>query len=666
MDKNVDHLQSDLNRLKERLDYILDHQEDAYQKQIDNAIENARLGVLKEQHAQEGYWCYELEADCTIPAEYILMMHYLGEVDEALQSKIANYIRKRQADDGGWPLYSGGKTDISCTVKAYYALKLAGDKADEPHMLRAKRAVLDRGGAAKSNVFTRIALATFEQIPWRGVPFIPAEIMLFPKWFPFHLSKVSYWSRTVMVPLFVIYSFKAKAKNPNQIDIRELFTTPPEKEKHYFESGSTLNKVILKLERIGYRMEPIIPKFLRKKALKKAERWFIDRLNGTSGLGAIFPAMVNAYEALMLLGYKKDHPYVKTAREAIDKLLVIDDQEAYCQPCVSPIWDTLLASCALQEVGIEENKEALSESLNWLKQKQILDGPADWKDYKPDLPSGGWAFQFDNDYYPDLDDTAFAAYALKRSSNPEFEGNIKMAADWLVGMQSKNGGFAAFDADNTYYYLNEIPFADHGALLDPPTADVSARVVMFLGTIVDDYPQYRDAMDKCIDYLTKEQEADGSWFGRWGTNYIYGTWSVLIAFEEAKIPSSDPRVTKAVEWLKSVQRPDGSWGEDNDSYEPLNMSGKGYKSAAFQTAWAVHALLTAGQFESEAVKNGINFLLAEQAGDGLWYDPEFTAPGFPRVFYLKYHGYDKYFPLWALARYRNELKQSEQKAKKVA
>ena len=622
---------------------------------LSHTLENAITGLLQQQH-EDGHWCFELEADCTIPAEYILMMHYLGEIDEALEQKIAAYIRARQKDDGGWPLYYGGSTDISCTVKAYYALKLAGDDAKAPHMLRAKRAIIERGGAAKSNVFTRIALAMFEQVPWRGVPFLPVEIVLFPRWFPLTLMKVSYWSRTVMVPLFILYSLRATAKNPKKIGVAELFTTPPEKEKNYFPVWSPLNRAILTLERIGYHLSPLIPGWVRKKAMKKAEKWFVARLNGTSGLGAIFPAMVNAYEALLLLGYEKNDPLVKTAKEAIDKLLVIKEEEAYCQPCVSPVWDTLLATCALQESREEKVQSSVRKALTWLQERQLLEGPGDWQAYRPQLRNGSWPFQYANDYYPDLDDTAFAAYALYQSGETQYEENILRAAEWLQGMQSRNGGFAAFDADNTSYYLNEIPFADHGALLDPPTSDVSARVLMFLGRIVNEHPEYQATIDTCLAYLTREQEADGAWFGRWGTNYIYGTWSVLMAFESIGMPKEDARIQKAVKFLKSVQNEDGGWGEDNDTYyEELKMRGQGYGSTAVHTAWALLGLMAAGEANAAAVQQGIEFLISKQAADGLWYDIAYNAPGFPRVFYLKYHGYDKYFPLWTLARYRKEL-----------
>lgn len=622
---------------------------------IDKAIRMALDGIVNEQ-SPDGYWCYELEADITIPSEYILMMHYIGDVDKRIQNKMANYIRKRQQENGGWPLYLGGKTDISCTVKAYYALKLAGDDVESSHMLLARRAILDKGGAAKSNVFTRILLAMFEQVPWRAVPFIPVEIMLVPKWFPFHISKISYWSRTVIVPLFVLYSFRATAKNPEKIHIRELFEIPPEKEWNYFPKRSFLNKIILTAERIGFILQGFIPGFIHKRALEKAKNWLLPRLNGESGLGAIFPAMINAYEALLLLGYDKDDEVVKMARKSLDLLIIEKDHEAYCQPCMSPIWDTLLVAQALLESKDESAIKSMHKGLEWLQKKQVLNGNADWREVRPNLAPGGWPFQFDNDYYPDLDDTAFVGLAMVKADFKKYEKNIKLAADWIAGMQSKNGGFASFELDNTQYYLNEIPFADHGALLDPPTADVSARCIMFLASVVDKYPEYQDSINKGLQFLNQEQEDEGSWFGRWGTNYIYGTWSVLMAFEELKIKSDDRRIKKAATWLKSVQREDGGWGEDNDSYESFGKSGLGYKSTAFQTAWAILGLMSAGETSSESVSRGIDFLLKEQGVDGLWHDPEHTAPGFPRVFYLKYHGYDKYFPLWALSKYRNKIK----------
>ena len=615
---------------------------------LDRAIAVASDALIAQQHAK-GYWLYELEADCTIPAEYIMMMHFLDEIDSSLEAKIANHLRARQADHGGWPLYHNGGFDMSCTVKAYFALKLAGDKPDAPHMQRARSAILERGGAATANVFTRIALALFGQLPWRGVPYIPVEIMLLPRWFPFHLDKVSYWSRTVMVPLFILCTRRPKAKNPRNVGIGELFTTPPDEERHYFRRSGVLAKAFLLFDHVGRMLDPLIPARVRERATRRAEAWMLERLNGEDGLGAIFPAMVNALEAMVILGYPEDDPRRVTAKRALKKLLVVGPSSAYCQPCVSPIWDSALACLAMQEAGDEASRMACTRALDWLGTKQLLDEPGDWQVNRPGLAGGGWAFQFANGHYPDLDDTAVVAWAMHQADHSErYAESVRRALDWLVGMQSRNGGFAAFDADNTCYYLNKIPFADHGALLDPPTSDVTARVVTVLARI--GRPQDKRALDRAIAYLRKQQEDDGSWFGRWGTNYVYGTWSVLTALAQAHIGPGDPAVRRAAAWLKQRQNADGGWGESNDSY--ANPAQTRFASTAYQTAWAILGLLSAGEAASEAVRNGAEFLIRSRRPDGLWSDLTYTAPGFPRVFYLRYHGYSAYFPLWALAAYR--------------
>ena len=630
------------------------------QSPLDNAIDRAKEHLLRLQ-SQEGYWVFELEADCTIPAEYILMMHFMDEIDEDLQGKIANFLRTHQTEDGSYPLFRGGEGDISCTIKAYYALKMAGDDITAPHMTKAREWILAHGGAAKANVFTRIMLAMFEQLPWRGIPFIPVELMLLPKWFPFHIDKISYWSRTVMVPLAILCSYKVTARNPNKIGVRELFTIDPEKENNYFSHVKTpIGKTVLALERFGRLLEPLIPRAMRKKATEKARDWFLERLNGYDGLGAIFPAMVNAYEAMDFLGFPKGDERREIALESIKRLLVIKGDQAYCQPCVSPIWDTGLVALALQEVDKYEQspqtRMQIKEGLRWLASKQLTDEPGDWQVKRPNLPGGGWAFQFGNSWYPDVDDSAVVAHALVQSEEEEFSETIQRAGVWIAGMQSSNGGYGAFDVDNDHYYLNHIPFADHGALLDPPTADVSGRCAMFLGNLVKTNPEYQPVLDRCIAYLISEQEEDGSWFGRWGTNYIYGCWSVLLAFETAGVPKDDPSIRKAVAWLKSKQRCDGGWGEDNYSYHDASPSQRGefHTSTAFQTGFALTALMAAGEAESPEVQAGVDYLLRNQQSDGFWKDECFTAPGFPKVFYLKYHGYDKFFPLWALARFRNE------------
>ncbi|HVC01689.1 MAG TPA: squalene--hopene cyclase [Steroidobacteraceae bacterium] len=618
---------------------------------LDNAIAAARDALLARQDAR-GYWLFELEADCTIPAEYVMMMHFLDEIDTTLEPKLAAYIRAHQADHGGWPQYHGGEFDMSCSVKAYYALKLIGDDPEAAHMRRARAAILAAGGAARANVFTRIALALFGELPWRGVPYIPVEIMLLPRWFPFHLDKVSYWSRAVMVPLFVLCTRKPRAKNPRGVRIRELFTTPPELERDYFREcrrrGGLLPVLFLGIDRIFRAIDPLIPAAMRAAATRRAESWMLERLNGEDGLGAIFPAMVNALEVMTILGYPVDDPRRATAKRALQKLLIETADSAYCQPCVSPVWDTALAALAMQEAGDEAARASAERALGWLRPHQLLDDRGDWRVNRPGLQGGGWAFQFANPHYPDLDDTAVVAWAMHQSNRAdEYADSIRRALDWLVGMQSSNGGFAAFDVDNTHYRLNQIPFADHGALLDPPTSDVTARVVTLLARV--GRPQDESALAAAIDYLRREQEADGCWFGRWGTNYVYGTWSVLTAFAQARVGADDPAVRRAVDWLKNRQRADGGWGESNAGYagKPADA-----RSTPHQSSWALLGLAAAGEAGSEAAHRGATYLLRTQAADGLWSDPFFTAPGFPRVFYLRYHGYAAYFPLWALAAYR--------------
>jgi squalene-hopene/tetraprenyl-beta-curcumene cyclase len=624
---------------------------------LDGAIDAARAELIRRQ-SPDGCWEFPLEADCTIPAEYIMMMHFLGDIDTQLEAKIAVYLRARQAEHGGWPLYHNGDFNISCSVKAYFALKLAGDSPEAPHMARARAAILRHGGAAATNVFTRIALALFGQLPWRGVPYIPVEIVLLPRWFPFNLHRVSYWSRTVMVPLTMLCTLKPLATNPRNVQLAELFTVPAEEERHYFRRplGRTtvLTGLFLVIDRLARGLDRLIPAALRERAMRRAEAWTLERLNGEDGLGAIFPAMVNALEVLAVRGYRSDDPRRHTAKRALEQLLVVDTSSAYCQPCVSPVWDTALAALALQEAACPEALEAATRGLEWLQPRQLLEAAGDWRTRRPRLAGGGWAFQRANAHYPDLDDTAVVAWAMHRSGDCErYVHAVNRALDWLVGMQSSNGGFAAFDVDNTSYYLNHIPFADHGALLDSPTSDVTARVVTALAMVgrAQDAP----ALSRAMAYLRSEQEADGSWFGRWGTNYVYGTWSVLTAFAQAGVGCADTAVRRAVSWLESRQHEDGGWGESNDSYTPGQVVARS-ASTPHQSAWAVLGLLAAGQVGSEAVRRGVDYLLRTQQSDGLWSDPSFTAPGFPRVFYLRYHGYCAYFPLWALAAYRNRAR----------
>ncbi len=615
------------------------------------AVGEVRTALLARQKS-DGHWVFELEADATIPAEYILYGHFLDEIDREAEPKCAAYLRATQGAHGGWPLFHDGDLDISASVKAYFALKLAGDDVDAPHMRRAREAILAHGGAARANVFTRTALALFGQVPWRAVPVMPVEIMLLPRWFPFHMSKVSYWSRTVIAPLLVLMSLKPRAKNPKNIDIRELFATPPERERRYMRNptGKLAGAFFLGLDRVLQVVEPHFPKSRRRRAVDAAMRFIKERSNGEHGLGAIFPAMVNAVLAMETVGYAKDHPDLVAAKRAVENLLINGATHDYCQPCMSPIWDTSLAAHALLEAGEPGEGDAMRRAMDWLAGRQILDVKGDWAEKAPDLRPGGWAFQYWNNHYPDVDDTAVVALALDRAGGARHRENIARATEWILGMQSRNGGWGAFDIDNTHYGLNNIPFADHGALLDPPTADVSARCLSMLAQLghAKDHP----AAARAIAYLKREQEQDGSWFGRWGTNYVYGTWSVLCALNAAGEDMRAPYIRKAVDWLIARQRADGGWGEDGASYWPERRA-EAKASTPSQTAWATLGLMAAGEVGHPAVRRGIEYLLAQPRDAGRWHERHYNAVGFPRVFYLLYHGYAAYFPLWALARYRN-------------
>ncbi|SJZ82721.1 squalene-hopene/tetraprenyl-beta-curcumene cyclase [Enhydrobacter aerosaccus] len=622
-------------------------------------IQRATEALLRQQR-QDGHWVFELEADATIPSEYVLLRQYLGEPDAPeLERKIGVYLRRIQGDHGGWPLFHDGAFDLSASVKAYFCLKMIGDDPQAPHMVRARAAILAQGGAAKANVFTRILLAQFGELSWNHVPTMPVEMILLPRWFPIHLSRMSYWARTVIVPLLVLAALRRRARNPRKIGIPELFAEPSRKVTR--ERAATHQKrawalFFNGLDWVLKRVEPLWPKSMRRRAIDRCVAFVSERLNGEDGLGAIYPAMANSVMMFDALGYPPEHPLRAIARRSVEKLLVIREEEAYCQPCVSPVWDTALAVHAMLEVGGEKADEAARHGLEWLKPLQELEVKGDWAERRPDVRPGGWAFQYRNAHYPDLDDTAVVVMAMDRARREAAGGKaydepVSRAVEWTVGLQSQNGGWGAFDADNVDLYLNNIPFADHGALLDPPTADVSARCISMLAQLgqTPESPQMKAA----LAYLERDQEADGSWFGRWGVNYIYGTWSALCALNAAGFDGARPSVRKAADWLIAIQNADGGWGEDCTSYK---LDYKGHEPApsnASQTAWALLGLMAAGEADHPAVERGIGYLSRTQTKDGLWSQDAYTGGGFPRVFYLRYHGYPNFFPLWALARYRN-------------
>jgi squalene-hopene/tetraprenyl-beta-curcumene cyclase len=631
---------------------------------LETSIEQAKASLCGEQR-QDGHFVYELEADATIPAEYVLLEHFLDRIEPELERKIGVYLRRIQGDHetnpGGWPLFHGGKFDISASVKAYFALKCIGDDPASPHMARARAAILAHGGAERTNVFTRIQLALFGAVPWRACPAMPIELVLMPPWFPITMRKVSYWSRTVMTPLLVLMLKKPLARNPRNIRIDELFVTPPDQITDWIRGPfkSRWGHVFKYLDVALRPAEKFFPSKSRAAAVEKAVAFVTERLNGEDGLGAIYPAMANTVMMFDTLGYAPDHPDAAIAWASVRKLLVVREDEAYCQPCLSPIWDTALAGHALVESGAE-----IGAACDWLIDRQVLDVIGDWADNTPGTRPGGWAFQYNNAHYPDVDDTAVVGMLLHRAENPAYAEPISRAREWILGMQSTNGAWGAFDINNDRQYLNHIPFADHGALLDPPTEDVTARCISFLAQLGND--EDTASIKRGVDYLRREQRADGSWFGRWGTNYIYGTWSVLCALNAAGVPPNDPMMRRAANWLINKQREDGGWGEDCESYAdapPGEFHGVAAQSLPSQTAWAMLGLMAAGLADHESVKRGAAFLQNAQGEDGSWTEAAYNAVGFPRVFYLKYHGYPRFFPLLALSRYKNLLASNDRQVK---
>lgn len=621
---------------------------------LGRAIEGASAALERRQNP-DGHFAFPLESDATIPAEYVLLEHFLDRIDWERERKIGVYLRGIQGADGGWPLFHGGTADLSASVKAYFALKAIGDRAEEPHMRRAREVILQRGGAARANVFTRIQLALFGAVPWRAVPMMPVEIMLLPRWFFFHISKVSYWSRTTIAPLVVLMALQPRARNPRGVAIDELFVTPPDRVQDWIRApdGSLWGRFFVALDRLLRVAEPVLLKRLRRRAIGRALAYVAARLNGEDGLGAIYPPMANTVMMYDALGVHDERAAL--AWRAVQKLQVMEEDRAWVAPCLSPVWDTALAGLALVEAGRRETAAAAARWLAPLQEREIA---GDWAMTRPGTRPGGWAFQYANAFFPDVDDTAVVGMLLDRMGTVAGEDAIARAAEWIEGMQGKSGGWGAFDADNTHDVLAHIPFADHGALLDPPTSDVTARCVSFLCQIghAADQPTVRRA----LRFLAREQEQDGSWFGRWGTNYIYGTWSVLCALNAAGLSPDAPMVRRAVEWLVAVQRQDGGWGEGCATYTGA-PHGSYHESTPSQTAWAVLGLLAAGEVARPAVARGIAWLVAHQRDDGEWVETATNAVGFPRVFYLHYHGYRSYFPLLALARYDQLRRRGERK-----
>jgi len=617
------------------------------------AIDAARRWLFSQQH-QDGYWCGELEADTTLESDYILMHTVLGTGNQDRFQKAANYILRHQNEDGGWPIYGGGPSNISASVKAYFSLKLAGYKANHQALERARKKILEMGGVTKVNTFTKIYLCFLGQYDYDAVPAIPPEIVLFPNWFWFNIYEISSWSRAILVPLSILYARKPFKKIPEEMHIDELFVDGRDSSRMHLEWSKKLiswRNFFLVIDRMVHWFEPVHIRPLRSIALKKAEKWILERFEMSDGLGAIYPSIVNSILAVRCLGYSLDDPQVIRALDEFEKLGIEEGDAFRMQPCVSPVWDTAYAVFALGEAGVPPTDPRMVKAADWTLQKQVRNY-GDWAVKNKKGKPGGWYFEFNNEFYPDVDDSAMVALGLSKVEHPNGRyqrESVQRAIDWIFTMQCKNGGWASFDKDNDRMVFQHIPFADHNAMLDPATVDITGRILEMLATY--GYDKSHPAVKKAIKFIRREQEPDGAWFGRWGVNYIYGTMLVLRGLEAIGVDHHEPYVQQAAEWLRMIQNPDGGWGESCASYDDPNVKGVG-PSTPSQTAWAVMGLLAANDTRSESVAKGIAYLLKTQRTDGAWDEPYFTGTGFPCVFYLRYHLYRDYFPLIALNAYK--------------
>jgi squalene-hopene/tetraprenyl-beta-curcumene cyclase len=620
--------------------------------QVEQAVGRATSWLLSQQN-QDGYWWAELEADTTLESDYILYLHVLGRLESKKVEKLAQYIRERQLEDGGWNIFYGGPAELNATVKAYVALRLAGETASSPQLQRAKKRIHELGGLEATNSYVRFYLAMVGAVDWRMVPAIPPELMLLPNWFPVNLYEMSSWTRGIVVPLAIVYAQKPNWRLPEGMKFDELFkkqgAKPPSFrwEKRVF----SWKNCFLALDQ-GLKLYEQWPwKPFRKVALERARRWMLERLERSEGLGTIYPAMMNSIFALLALGGDTTDPLVAREIGFLERYEIEEKGTIRVQPCISPVWDTAIAMVSLEEAGVNPAHPSLIAAERWLLDHQIL-GPGDWQVKNSKAEPGGWVFEFRNDFYPDVDDTAFVLMALGRVADPEparLRRAIRKGLAWLVSMQNGDGGWGAFDHENNLEFLNNIPFADHNAMLDPSTADVTARAVECLGQM--GWPGTHPVLERGRAFLRHDQTADGSWFGRWGVNYVYGTSGVLRALETIQM-TSRPDCQRAANWLRSVQNADGGFGESILSYYDANLKAKG-KSTASQTAWGLIGLLATVGPQDAAVEHAVAWLVAHQNPDGTWNEDEFTGTGFPCVFYLKYHLYRNSFPLYALARYDN-------------
>jgi squalene-hopene/tetraprenyl-beta-curcumene cyclase len=622
------------------------------ESQAEQAVASSRDYLLSTQ-TQDGYWWSELEADTTLESDYILYLHILGQLKSPKVAKLANYIRKKQLADGGWNIFEGGPSELNATIKAYIALRLAGQPASHPDLARAKDKAIELGGIEGTNSYVRFYLAMVGAVDWSIVPSMPPELMLLPDWVPINIYEMSSWTRGIVIPLSLIYAHKPDWRLPEGVTATELFKEPGSKPKSFKWDGSIISwkNLFLTLDR-GLKFYERLPwKPLRELSHSLARKWMVERLERSEGLGTIYPAMMNSIYALLAEGADPGDPLVAREINFLARYEIEEGDTLRVQPCISPVWDTAIAMVSLEESGIDPAHPSLIAAERWVVKNQIL-GTGDWQVKNKDAAPGGWAFEFKNEFYPDTDDTAFVLMALGRVADPEVEPlrrSMRRGLEWFLTMQNADGGWGAFDHENNLQFLNHIPFADHNAMLDPSTADVTARAVECLGQM--GWPADHPILQRATAFIRHEQTADGSWFGRWGVNYVYGTSGVLRALESIG-KSTGAEGQKAAGWLKSVQNSDGGFGESILSYYDETLKGKG-KSTASQTAWGLIGLLAVVGPNDTHVERAVAWLIENQKADGSWDEAEFTGTGFPCVFYLKYHIYRNAFPLYALSRYDN-------------
>ncbi|MGE9694941.1 MULTISPECIES: squalene--hopene cyclase [unclassified Streptomyces] len=609
------------------------------------------VDFLLDRQSDEGWWKGDLATNVTMDAEDLLLRQFLGIRDEATTQAAALFIRGEQQEDGTWNTFYGGPGDLSATIEGYVALRLAGDSPEAPHMRKASAFVRAQGGVARSRVFTRIWLALFGWWKWEDLPEMPPELMFFPKWAPLNIYDFGCWARQTIVPLTVVCA--QRPVRPAPFALEELHTDPADPNPAQpAPPVASWDNVFHKLDKMLHGYRKVAPRRLREAAMRAAATWIVERQENDGCWGGIQPPAVYSIIALHLLGYDLDHPVLRAGLESLDRFAVWrEDGARMIEACQSPVWDTCLATVALADAGVPADHPQMIKAADWMLAEQIV-RPGDWVVRRPDLPPGGWAFEFHNDNYPDIDDTAEVVLALRRVAHPDatrVDKAVRRAVDWNAGMQSKNGAWGAFDADNTSPFPNRLPFSDFGEVIDPPSADVTAHVVEMLAEEgLAHHPRTR----RGVEWLLKNQETNGSWFGRWGVNYVYGTGAVVPALVAAGVPASHPAIRRSVAWLGQVQNEDGGWGEDLRSYQDTAWHGRGHSTAS-QTAWALLALLAAGERDSEQVRRGVAYLVETQTENGTWDEPWFTGTGFPWDFSINYHLYRQVFPVTALGRYLN-------------